>query len=121
MKGSWGGLGMREMLTPTSAIAGMGLDAYVALITDGFRAGGHPGSRHWSCLTGSHAAGAHCYIRSKEGDTIAIDIPNKSIQLKVDETEIKDRLGTMDKTGPEDHQRLHGPPCPSGISRTKAR
>jgi dihydroxy-acid dehydratase len=89
-EGPRGGPGMREMLTPTSAIAGMGLDAEVALITDGRFSGGTRGAAigHVS----PEAAGRGPIAAINEGDTIEIDIPGKRITLKVSEEEIQNRL-----------------------------
>ncbi|MEJ2643038.1 MAG: dihydroxy-acid dehydratase, partial [Desulfosarcinaceae bacterium] len=89
-EGPKGGPGMREMLTPTAAIAGMGLDAHVALLTDGRFSGGSRGAAigHISpeAAQGGPLAAVH------EGDTIRIDIPAKTISLAVPESEIKARL-----------------------------
>ncbi|MBF0111446.1 MAG: dihydroxy-acid dehydratase [Desulfamplus sp.] len=89
-EGPAGGPGMREMLTPTSAIAGMGLDGDVALITDGRFSGGTKGASigHISpeAMQGSVLAAV------EEGDQIKIDIPAKSIELLVSDEEIKRRL-----------------------------
>ncbi len=89
-EGPRGGPGMREMLTPTSAIAGMGLDARVALITDGRFSGGTRGAAIGHISPEATAGGPIAAIR--EGDAIAIDIPGKSIQLRVPEAEIARRL-----------------------------
>ena len=98
-EGPAGGPGMREMLTPTSAIAGMGLDAQCALITDGRFSGGTKGASigHVS----PEAADGGLIAVVKEGDTIKIDIPNKSIELDVPEDEIKKRLATWTKPEPK--------------------
>lgn len=89
-EGPAGGPGMREMLTPTSAIAGMGLDGDVALITDGRFSGGTKGASigHISpeAMQGSVLAAV------EESDVIKIDIPAKTIELMVPESEIKERL-----------------------------
>ena len=88
-EGPKGGPGMREMLTPTSAIAGMGLDAHVALITDGRFSGGTRGAAigHVS----PEAMDGGTIGLAKEGDMIAIDIPARTITLKVDENELAAR------------------------------
>jgi len=88
-EGPRGGPGMREMLTPTSAIAGMGLDAHVALITDGRFSGGSRGAAigHVS----PEAAQGGAIALAKEGDRIAIDIPGKAIRLMVPDDEIERR------------------------------
>ena len=88
-EGPKGGPGMREMLNPTSAIAGMGLDESVALITDGRFSGATRGASigHVSpeAASGGNIALVH------EGDMIAIDIVNKTIELKVSDEELSRR------------------------------
>ncbi|MDO4539542.1 MAG: dihydroxy-acid dehydratase [Syntrophomonadaceae bacterium] len=88
-EGPRGGPGMREMLTPTSAIAGMGLDKDVALITDGRFSGATRGASigHVS----PEAAAGGCIALVQEGDTIAIDIEDKKLELKVDEDVLAER------------------------------
>jgi len=88
-EGPRGGPGMREMLTPTSAIAGMGLDAYVALLTDGRFSGGTRGASIGHVSPEAMQGGPIALV--KEGDRIAIDIPAKAITLKVDENELTRR------------------------------
>ena len=88
-EGPKGGPGMREMLTPTSAIAGMGLDAHVALITDGRFSGGTRGAAIGHVSPEAMEGGPIALVR--EGDTIAIDIPSQSITLQVDESELAAR------------------------------
>ncbi len=85
-EGPKGGPGMREMLTPTSAIAGMGLDAHVALITDGRFSGGTRGAAIGHVSPEAMEGGAIGLVR--EGDTISIDIPSQTITLAVDESEL---------------------------------
>ena len=80
---------MREMLTPTSAIAGMGLDAYVALLTDGRFSGGSRGAAIGHISPEAAQGGTIALVR--EGDRIAIDIPAKTVTLKVSDEEIKQR------------------------------
>ncbi|MBN2122897.1 MAG: dihydroxy-acid dehydratase [Deltaproteobacteria bacterium] len=89
-EGPKGGPGMREMLTPTSAIAGMGLDVHVALITDGRFSGGTRGAAIGHVSPEAMEGGVIAAVR--EGDRIAIDIPNKKIDLLVTEEEIRKRL-----------------------------
>jgi len=89
-EGPMGGPGMREMLTPTSAIAGMGLDADVALITDGRFSGGTRGAAIGHISPEAAQKGPIAIV--KEGDIISIDIPNKKIRLDVSDDEIADRL-----------------------------
>lgn len=88
-EGPKGGPGMREMLTPTSAIAGMGLDAHVALITDGRFSGGTRGAAIGHVSPEAMEGGPIGLVR--EGDTIAIDIPAKTITLNVDESKLAER------------------------------
>ena len=88
-EGPKGGPGMREMLNPTSAIAGMGLGASVALITDGRFSGATRGASIGHVSPEAAAGGPICLV--KEGDTIAIDIPNCSITLEVPEEELEKR------------------------------
>jgi dihydroxy-acid dehydratase len=89
-EGPKGGPGMREMLMPTSAIAGMGLDADVALITDGRFSGGTRGAAIGHVSPEAMEGGTIAVV--KDGDRISIDIPKKSITLKVPDKEIETRL-----------------------------
>ena len=89
-EGPMGGPGMREMLTPTSAIAGMELDAHVALLTDGRFSGGSRGAAIGH-ISPEAAQGGPLGIVN-EGDLIAIDIPGKTITLKLSDEEINARL-----------------------------
>ncbi len=88
-EGPKGGPGMREMLTPTSAIAGMGLDKDVALITDGRFSGGTRGAAIGHISPEAMEGGLIAYVL--DGDEILIDIPNRKIELLVEESEIKKR------------------------------
>ena len=88
-EGPRGGPGMREMLTPTSTIVGMGLGASVALITDGRFSGGTQGAAIGHVSPEAALGGPIALI--KEGDTITIDIPAKSITLEVDDKELERR------------------------------
>jgi len=88
-EGPKGGPGMREMLTPTSAIAGMGLDKDVALITDGRFSGGTRGAAIGHCSPEAAEGGPIALV--KEGDSISIDIPARRIDLLVDEAELARR------------------------------
>ncbi|WP_320173760.1 dihydroxy-acid dehydratase [Maridesulfovibrio sp.] len=88
-EGPKGGPGMREMLTPTSAIAGMGLGADVALITDGRFSGGTRGAAIGHVSPEAASGGAIGLVQT--GDVIEIDIPGRSINVKLDETEMKKR------------------------------
>jgi dihydroxy-acid dehydratase len=88
-EGPKGGPGMREMLSPTAAIAGMGLDKEVALLTDGRFSGGTRGAAIGHISPEAAAGGPIALVQ--EGDTIAIDIPRKSLHLKVTEAELARR------------------------------
>ena len=88
-EGPAGGPGMREMLTPTSAIAGMGLDEHVALITDGRFSGATRGSAIGHISPEAASGGLIAYVR--DGDLINIDIPSRTINLDVSEAEIEAR------------------------------
>jgi dihydroxy-acid dehydratase len=88
-EGPMGGPGMREMLTPTSAIAGMQLDSHVALLTDGRFSGGTRGAAIGHISPESAQGGPLALVH--EGDRIAIDIPGKSITLKVEDSELENR------------------------------
>ncbi len=88
-EGPKGGPGMREMLAPTSAIAGMGLDAHVALVTDGRFSGGTRGAAIGHVSPEAMDGGPIGLI--EPGDTIAIDIPSKTITLEVAEAELASR------------------------------
>jgi dihydroxy-acid dehydratase len=88
-EGPAGGPGMREMLSPTSAICGMGLDKDVALITDGRFSGATRGASIGHVSPEAVSGGAIAYV--KNGDIISIDIPNYSINLEVSEEELTKR------------------------------
>lgn len=92
-EGPAGGPGMREMLSPTSAIAGMGLDKEVALITDGRFSGATRGASIGHVSPEAVSGGTIAYV--KDGDLIAIDIPNHTITLKVSEEELANRKEEM--------------------------
>lgn len=82
-EGPKGGPGMREMLTPTSAVAGMGLDREVALITDGRFSGATHGASIGHISPEAAAGGPICLV--EEGDLIRINIPACRLDLMVDE------------------------------------
>jgi dihydroxy-acid dehydratase len=88
-EGPAGGPGMREMLGPTSAIAGMGLDKDVALITDGRFSGATRGAAIGHISPEASRGGPIAYVR--EGDIISIDIPAYTINLEVPEEELRRR------------------------------
>ncbi|MGQ9610067.1 MAG: dihydroxy-acid dehydratase [bacterium] len=89
-EGPKGGPGMREMLLPTAAIVGKGLSDSVALITDGRFSGGTRGPCIGHVSPEAMEGGPIAII--KDGDKISIDIPNRKLDLLVDESEIKERL-----------------------------
>ena len=88
-EGPSGGPGMREMLSPTSAIAGMGLDKDVALITDGRFSGATRGASIGHVSPEAVRGGLIAYV--KNGDIISINIPEYKIELKVSDAEIEKR------------------------------
>jgi dihydroxy-acid dehydratase len=90
-EGPKGGPGMREMLGPTSAIVGTGLDREVALITDGRFSGGTRGAAIGHVSPEAQEGGVIAVV--EEGDRIKIDIPNKQLELMVDKKEIEKRFG----------------------------
>ena len=92
-EGPKGGPGMREMLSPTSAIVGMGLDKSVALLTDGRFSGGTQGAAIGHISPEAAEGGPIALV--KEGDVIAIDIPAKKLTLKVDDTELEKRRKSL--------------------------
>ena len=88
-EGPKGGPGMQEMLSPTAAIIGMGLGKEVALITDGRFSGGTQGAAIGHVSPEAASGGPLALVR--EGDGIAIDIPNKKISLRVSPEELDRR------------------------------
>lgn len=88
-EGPKGGPGMREMLTATSVIAGMGLDDRVALITDGRFSGASRGASIGHISPEAAAGGLIGIV--EDGDIISIDIPNNKLELLVDEQTIAER------------------------------
>jgi dihydroxy-acid dehydratase len=99
-EGPAGGPGMREMLLPTSAIAGMGLDKEVALITDGRFSGATRGAAIGHVSPEAQRGGNIAYVC--EGDMIEINIPEYRIDLLVSEAELNRRKETMEiKKKPE--------------------
>jgi dihydroxy-acid dehydratase len=88
-EGPKGGPGMREMLNPTSAIAGMGLGSTVALITDGRFSGASRGASIGHVSPEAAVGGPIALVQ--EGDIISIDIPNYSLNLKVSDEELAKR------------------------------
>ena len=102
-EGPMGGPGMREMLTPTSAIAGMKLDAHVALLTDGRFSGGTRGAAIGHISPEAMQKGPIAIVQ--DGDLISIDIPAKKLTLNVSDQEIEERLS---KWSPRQPKITHG-------------
>jgi dihydroxy-acid dehydratase len=92
-EGPKGGPGMREMLTPTSIIAGMGLDKQVALITDGRFSGATRGSSIGHVSPEAASRGPIAAV--EEGDIIKIDIPNYKLEVELSDREITKRLAKL--------------------------
>jgi dihydroxy-acid dehydratase len=92
-EGPAGGPGMREMLSPTSAIAGMGLDKDVALITDGRFSGATRGASIGHVSPEAVSGGLIAYVC--DGDIISINIPEYKIELKVADSVLEERRKTM--------------------------
>ncbi|MDH3002959.1 dihydroxy-acid dehydratase [Pasteurella multocida] len=104
-EGPKGGPGMQEMLYPTSYLKSMGLGKACALLTDGRFSGGTSGLSIGHCSPEAAAGGLIGLV--KDGDKIEIDIPNRSIQLCVEEEELAQRRAEQDKLGwrPVNRQR----------------
>jgi len=98
-EGPKGGPGMREMLVPTATIAGMGLDKEVALITDGRFSGASRGASIGHVSPEAAEGGPIAVVRT--GDLIEIDIPNKRIDLKISDDEMKKRLSEWRRPKPK--------------------
>ncbi len=98
-EGPKGGPGMREMLAPTAAIAGMGLDKDVALITDGRFSGGTRGAAIGHISPEAMEGGPIGLVR--EGDIIAIDIPARKIDLKISDGEMAKRKSEWKQPEPK--------------------
>jgi dihydroxy-acid dehydratase len=98
-EGPKGGPGMREMLSPTSALAGMGMDKVVALITDGRFSGASRGAAIGHASPEAAAKGPIAALR--EGDIIEIDIPNKTLNVQLTDEEIRQRLDELPEFEPK--------------------
>ncbi len=98
-EGPAGGPGMREMLSPTSALHGMGLSDSVALLTDGRFSGGTRGP----CIghISPEAASGGPIAAIKDGDTININIPERTLNVELNEEQIKERLKQAVKPEPK--------------------
>ncbi len=92
-EGPRGGPGMREMLTPTSLITGIGMDKEVALITDGRFSGATRGASIGHVSPEAAARGPIAAVR--DGDIISIDIPGYKLDVELTDKEIADRLGRL--------------------------
>ncbi len=98
-EGPKGGPGMREMLAPTSAIIGMGLSEDVALITDGRFSGGTQGPCIGHIAPEAAVGGPLAAVR--DGDEITINIPNRKLEVKLTEYEIRSRLSKWKQPEPK--------------------
>jgi len=99
-EGPAGGPGMREMLSPTSAIAGMGLDKDVMLLTDGRFSGATRGAAIGHISPEAASGGLIAYV--KDGDYIDVDINAYSIRLDVDDAELEKRKKEMTLNPPKE-------------------
>ncbi len=98
-EGPKGGPGMREMLNPTSAIAGMGLDSTVALITDGRFSGASRGAAIGHVSPEAAVGGPIALI--EEGDIISINIPEYRLEVKVSDEEMEKRKAAWQPKEPK--------------------
>ena len=98
-EGPKGGPGMPEMLSPTSAIMGMGLGSKVALITDGRFSGGTRGACVGHISPEAAAGGPISIV--EPGDMIKIDIPSRSINIMIDQSEIDERMTKLPEFQPK--------------------
>ena len=98
-EGPKGGPGMREMLSPTAALGGMGLDKDVALITDGRFSGGTRGAAIGHISPEAAEKGPIAIIH--EGDIIQIDMPGRTLNVKLSDEEIQKRLAAWQKPAPK--------------------
>jgi dihydroxy-acid dehydratase len=98
-EGPKGGPGMQEMLTPTAAIKGIGMDKDVALITDGRFSGATTGASIGHVSPEAMAGGPIAALRN--GDIIEIDIPNKKLDVRLTKADIKKRLKTWKPPKPK--------------------
>ncbi|MFH1486800.1 MAG: dihydroxy-acid dehydratase [Chloroflexota bacterium] len=101
-EGPKGGPGMREMLTPTSLLSGMGMDKEVALITDGRFSGATRGAAIGHVSPEAAAHGPIAVLR--DDDIIRIDIPGRKLDVELSDVEIKERLSAL----PEFSSKIQG-------------
>ena len=118
-EGPKGGPGMREMLNPTSAIAGMGLGSTVALITDGRFSGASRGASIGHISPEAAVGGPIALI--EEGDIIRINIPEKTLNVDVPEDVLAARRARLEAARAEDHNRVSCPLCSHGHFRKQRR
>ena len=90
---------MREMLTPTSLLSGMGMDKEVALITDGRFSGATRGSAIGHVSPEAASGGPIAVV--KDGDIIKIDIPARKLEIEIDKVEMRKRLAQLPKFEPK--------------------
>ncbi|MFN2364521.1 MAG: dihydroxy-acid dehydratase, partial [Halarsenatibacteraceae bacterium] len=98
-EGPQGGPGMREMLTPTSSLAGVGLDKKVALITDGRFSGATRGAAIGHISPEAMEGGPIGAV--KDGDLIKINIPEETIEVDLSDGELEKRLASLEKPEPK--------------------
>ncbi len=98
-EGPKGGPGMREMLTPTSLLSGMGMDKEVALITDGRFSGATRGAAIGHVSPEAASGGPIAAVQ--DGDIIKIDIPARKLNIEIDEVEVSKRLAQLPKFEPK--------------------
>jgi len=98
-EGPKGGPGMREMLSPTSAISGMGLGESVVLLTDGRFSGGTRGPCIGHISPEAAEGGPIAVVRN--GDRIVLDIPDRKLEVKLSKTELNKRLARWKPRGPK--------------------
>ncbi|MBL7209864.1 MAG: dihydroxy-acid dehydratase [Dehalococcoidia bacterium] len=98
-EGPKGGPGMREMLTPTSLLSGMGMDKEVALVTDGRFSGATRGAAIGHVSPEAASGGPVATVQ--DGDIIEIDIPARKLEIKIDEAEIKRRVAQLPRFEPK--------------------
>ncbi len=111
-EGPKGGPGMQEMLSPTSAITGMGLDKDVALITDGRFSGGSRGRAIGHVSPEAAEGGPIALVRN--GDRIRIDIPRKETDPPGQRRRAAKEKEILEAAQAQDHLRLCGPLRPDG-------
>ena len=104
-EGPKGGPGMQEMLYPTSYLKSMGLGKACALVTDGRFSGGTSGLSIGHVSPEAASGGAIALVN--DGDGIAIDIPNRSINIQISDDELAARRAAMDAKGKDGYKPLN--------------